>query len=1849
MARDYEISLKSDRYTTKTLATINTSDVKSIYSLYEDVVDGLHFVQATVEKLAESQRQQRTYTGYITREEFDSLNVSTVPIPANFAGLEAVDVPTRLQEQLFRIYEVEESEDYVTVHARHVWYDNLQNYTLWEPTEDTNYTAAAVCRNILTNTVSPVDSNVASDCTDTKPGSEFDYARKNIVECFLDPENGVCAKFGLSLIRYNWDFFCLKEVGYDRGYVIQDKKNLLGVVRTESIENVATRVAPIGMDKEGNVVWLNNNGSKYVDSQYINDYAYPRVEIYETGLRIGQDDVTADNINDKLLTAGQNRFDVDHVDLPEVTMTINFLSIGDTEEYSQYRGLDKVYLYDIVTIKDTTRGYEYSAQVVAVEHDILTGMLTSVTLGKINNSDGVRKIATWQVPEVSGENIRLKTIMAGAFQPGAINGDDIATGAVGWVHLNAASIDQLTTEQLEALTANIHDLIAGTITADDITAGSITSDKIGAGEIKAINIDAQAITSEKIDAGAITSDKIDANAVTANKIASDAVTAGAIAAGAVTAGKIAADAVTAETIQSGAIATDKLAAGAVVADKIGAGAVTTAKLDAYAVTAEKLAAGAVDADKIAAGSISADLIDATDINAINAKLGTAAIASAQIASADISYAKVKDLTAGTAIFDTTITDQGVADRLYINRLLITYGQMVSATIGDLVIGATDGKYYHVDVAWVDGVPSLVPTQVQTPSAEEIEAGHTVGGKTIIGDVGTYADLSTADFYAINSILDIITAKRIDVDELWARDAFIDRLMVQDISSNTYIRSTIGNWTGSSTITQTINSLNSKISELGYGTVYMQPDEPDHSHLSSGDVWIQTISDTTWQQIYNNQEDYPTWQAIYNDVSTWQVLGAIPKMWVWDGRHWQQMYDALLPTRLETEIEQLSDAITLRATKEEVDLLSGEVTEFNSRLTIQAQEIESAVSAVNAKAASYIMWADPQTAYTVSLGDIWVKRDPGFCDTSTWQSMLDGFTSWDALKTMHDAWGDMLGDRTFVWNGTAWVETGDRASEIIQETRINQTTTEISLLAETSARLGDELIATRAQLSVTNNAIISEVSRATSAEDELSTQASRIEQKADNITLGVTPAGALKTVGSYISISGDSIVLATGGKLIASADQIQIGTGTLESALAKKGDVTNSIQQFYLSTSNTTLSGGSWADTAPAWTNGKFMWMRTKVTHADGSTTYMPSTGGVCIAGATGASGAAGVGVRNITEHYLATSASSGVTKSTSGWTTSIQTMTATKKYLWNYESIAYTSGTTADTTPVIIGTYGDKGDKGDRGTNGTNGTNGQSVTSIETRYYLHTSYTNAPSAAWSNWSTTPPAYQAGKYYWTWTKSFLANGTEIGSVKVSELGVNAAYDRAADAEELAQAIIDGSQTAMYSSNISNTGVFIDDETLHVTAQGNMYVDSGGALIIRSSASTEQNPQNTLVMNASGITMQAAGNITIKSNSSTNAVKLDKNGISIETGGTLKCSADKLVLGTSGGSNITLSSRLDSISLSVEEAATNIAPAYDNTRIQQKGEIVSYKGKIYRFKEAFPKGYTFPYDKVDEITDTEYTKDYVADNAYVIRSGIDIKAAGIEITGGKYIKIKAGSTEKLTLDANGIIMDTAGKFKLTAKDGDNSSIMFGTSQANATFSVGDAGNVRCHDLQVTGNLTVDGSGLPRIVVSQSEPSDGSNVIWLQPTSGALKNINYRPDHLTMDEPGGLGYYRDFEIPYTAQEYVSGDSLYYGIRARLQFYNMSGYANHSFRARIWNGQNYEILATETLTVGQWATITIDHMDTTARAIPLSSTGGSIWIRLETTAPGSVAMLLNEDMVIKYRNTSSGAFSACTVRYKQ
>lgn len=78
-------------------------------------------------------------------------------------------------------------------------------------------------------------------------------------------------------------------------------------------------------------------------------------------------------------------------------------------------------------------------------------------------------------------------------------------------------------------------------------------------------------------------------------------------------------------------------------------------------------------------------------------------------------------------------------------------------------------------------------------------------------------------------------------------------------------------------------------------------------------------------------------------------------------------------------------------------------------------------------------------------------------------------------------------------------------------------------------------------------------------------------------------------------------------------------------------------------------------------------------------------------------GKEGTSVATDVAYFLASSLSSGVTTSTTGWTTSLQTTSESRPYLWSFRRTTLSTGTYIDTVPQIIGNYAKDG------TNGTNG------------------------------------------------------------------------------------------------------------------------------------------------------------------------------------------------------------------------------------------------------------------------------------------------------------------------------------------------------------------------------------------------------------------------------------------------------------------------------------------------------------------------------------------------------------------
>lgn len=189
--------------------------------------------------------------------------------------------------------------------------------------------------------------------------------------------------------------------------------------------------------------------------------------------------------------------------------------------------------------------------------------------------------------------------------------------------------------------------------------------------------------------------------------------------------------------------------------------------------------------------------------------------------------------------------------------------------------------------------------------------------------------------------------------------------------------------------------------------------------------------------------------------------------------------------------------------------------------------------------------------------------------------------------------------------------------------------------------------------------------------------------------------------------------------------------------------------YQASSSGTTAPTGTWSTSVPSVSAGKFLWTRTIITYTDNTSTTLYS---VSKMGNTGSTGAAGKGISSITEYYLASASASGVTTGTSGWTTTIQTISTSKKYLWNYEIIKYTDGSSTTTTPCIIGVYGNTG------ATGATGATGNGISSI-TNYYLATTASSGVTTSTSGWTTTVQAITTSKkYLWNYEKITYTNGS-----------------------------------------------------------------------------------------------------------------------------------------------------------------------------------------------------------------------------------------------------------------------------------------------------------------------------------------------------------------------------------------------------------------------------------------------------------------------------------------------------------
>lgn len=444
-------------------------------------------------------------TGWMNQEGLDGSEAETDAISGS-DGLDDI-LGVDFRPQLFDITEVERTHESVLVHAMHSTYRLMKNVTRYVATGSVKGVTAA--KRLLANCLDEHEFSAYSDVADVRAGASWNYV--NPIEAIMDPEAGLMARWGMELLRDNFDLYLLHNVGRDRGVTIEVGRNLAGITVTEDVTGIATYVMPLGTKADGSPLLL---PEVWLVSPRANQY--PQKHIYAFWADDAQvdDDASTATVRGRMREQAQAMLDAG-CDVPALTVSVEVAQVDDPRAEAVVEALEPVLEYDTVRVYDVDRGLAFEDKCIRRVVDPVHGRLLSMELGNTRGRLGGTQIATWQVPNgfsggkvapgtLDGAALKDSTLQLRTIIAGSIIGELIAGHTITADHLAAGAVDA---QALTAVTAAIGDL-----TAEDVHAGTVEANTLAAAFARLA-----AIVAEDISAGTVTADTLTAAIVDAQK------------------------------------------------------------------------------------------------------------------------------------------------------------------------------------------------------------------------------------------------------------------------------------------------------------------------------------------------------------------------------------------------------------------------------------------------------------------------------------------------------------------------------------------------------------------------------------------------------------------------------------------------------------------------------------------------------------------------------------------------------------------------------------------------------------------------------------------------------------------------------------------------------------------------------------------------------------------------------------------------------------------------------------------------------------------------------------------------------------------------------------------------------------------------------------------------------------------------------------------------------------------------------------------------------------------------------------------------------------------------------------
>lgn len=294
-----------------------------------------------------------------------------------------VEMPSFNGKQLYRIRSKKKTASTVQATMEPVFFDSIDDCWL-EDVRPTNKTGQEALDIMLES-----NPKYSAQSDIDKLGTAY-YEYQNFMEALnSNQDNSFINRWGGEILFDNYEIIVNSRVGEDRGVEIRYGKNIkkAGISEEVSTGNTVTRIYP----KAYNGYKMSGKG--YVDSPLLKKYPTVKTTTMTfSDVKMAEDAQEGDEEKGIIICNSQDELDQalkmkcenqysNGLDKPSVTISVDMVLTGNTEEYKQYRKLEEISLGDTVHCRNARLGIVTDARVIELKYNSILKRVESVVIG----------------------------------------------------------------------------------------------------------------------------------------------------------------------------------------------------------------------------------------------------------------------------------------------------------------------------------------------------------------------------------------------------------------------------------------------------------------------------------------------------------------------------------------------------------------------------------------------------------------------------------------------------------------------------------------------------------------------------------------------------------------------------------------------------------------------------------------------------------------------------------------------------------------------------------------------------------------------------------------------------------------------------------------------------------------------------------------------------------------------------------------------------------------------------------------------------------------------------------------------------------------------------------------------------------------------------------------------------------------------------------------------------------------------------------------------------------------------------------------------------------------------------